>query len=199
MNESAQKTGEACLTGAIFFAGQYGSTAQYAGWIGAASNLPVFDSARTDADPESFDFLVLGSSVIVHKLLIRKWLKRHRNTIENKPVILFTVSGAPAGPKLDGWIADSLPADLTARVHHVALRGKLDHEKIGWWVKLILRIGALMNDDPEAREEELKGFDYMDKSSIAPVLELIAQCRSNGSAPDTREQGEKGCSNERLR
>ncbi|MGI9259245.1 MAG: flavodoxin domain-containing protein [Gammaproteobacteria bacterium] len=195
MNEFAQKADEPNASGAIFFAGQYGSTAQYAEWIGTATSLPVFDSARTIADPENFDFLVLGSSVIIHKLLIRKWVKRHLTAIENKPVILFTVSGAPAGSKLDEWIAASLPEGLIARVHHVALRGKLDHGEIGWWVKLILRIGALMNDDPDAREEELKGFDYMDKSSIAPVLELIEKCRSNRSEPDLHEQGAKVTTN----
>jgi len=180
MSEVARNSDASDPSGAIFFAGQYGSTAQYSEWIGAATNLPVFDIASSTVDPERFDFLVLGSSVIVHKLLIRKWVKQHLTAIENKPVVLFTVSGAPAGPTLDGWIADSLPPDLNARVRHVALRGKLDHDEIGWWVKLILRIGALMNDDPDARKDELNGFDYMDRSSIAPVIELVAEIRNKG-------------------
>ncbi len=178
MTDFTEQKNELTQTGAIFFSGQYGSTAQYAEWISESTGLPVFAVNETNADPANYDFLVLGSSVIVHKLLIRKWVKRHLTDIEQKPVILFTVSGAPAGPKLDDWIAASLPEHLISRARHVALRGKLDHNEIGWWVKLILRIGAWMNDDPDARNEELKGFDYMDKSSIEPILTLIGTMRS---------------------
>lgn len=161
------------MNGAIFFSGQYGSTAQYADWIGEANSLPVFDVNDANADPSKYDFLILGSSVIIHKLKIRKWVKRNLARIENKPIILFTVSGAKAGPKLDGWIADSLPDNLISQMEHVALRGRLDHKEISWWVKLTLKIGAWKNDDPEAKKQELEGFDFMDKSGIEPIQGLV--------------------------
>ncbi len=189
MTGSTEKENESTQTGAIFFSGQYGSTAQYAEWIGEATGLPVFTVNDSNADPANYDFLLLGSSVIVHKLLIRKWVKRHLTDIEHKPVILFTVSGAPAGLKLDSWIAASLPEHLITRAHHVALRGKLDHDEISWWVKLILRIGAWMNDDPDAREDELKGFDYMDESSIEPILTLVEQLGSQQPARHALRNG----------
>lgn len=169
------------MNGAIFFSGKYGSTAQYADWIGEATGLPAFDVNDANADPSKYDYLILGSSVIIHKLTIRKWLQRHSASIKNKPIILFTVSGAPAGLKLDAWIADSLPGDLISRMEHVALRGRLDHKDISWWVKLILRIGAWKNDDPEAKEQELKGFDFMDKSSIEPIKRLVQKIQSRAS------------------
>jgi len=97
MMSSARQNNESIQTGAIFFSGQYGSTAQYAEWIGEATGLPVFNVNETNADPANYDFLVFGSSVIVHKLLIRKWVKRHLTDIEHKPVILCTVSGARQG------------------------------------------------------------------------------------------------------
>lgn len=169
------------MSGAIFFSGEYGSTAQYANWIGEVTGLPVFDIKDTHADPSDYDFLILGSSVIIYKLTIRKWVKRHLASIQNKPIVLFTVSGAQAGPKLDGWIADSLPENLVSRMQHVALRGRLDLNKMSWWVRLILRIGAWKNDDPAARKLELGGFDFMDKSSIAPIERLVKQLQSNGA------------------
>ena len=85
----------------FFFSGQYGSTSQYAKWISEATGLPVHDVNDTNADPSKYDFLILGSSVIIYKLTIRKWVEQSLASIENKPVILFTVSGASAGPKLD--------------------------------------------------------------------------------------------------
>ena len=109
------------MNGAVFFSGQYGSTAEYAMWIGEATGLPVFDVKDANVDPSKFDFLILGSSVIYYKLSIRKWVKANWASMENKPIILFTVSGAPAGQKLDGWIAESLPESLIASMDHVAL------------------------------------------------------------------------------
>ena len=163
------------MNGAIFFSGQYGSTAQYASWIGEATGLPVFDIKDASADPSGYDFLILGSSVIIYKLTIRKWVEAHLASIENKPVILFTVSGAGGGEKLDGWIADSLPEKLISRMQHVALGGRLDLKEMSWWIRLILRIGAWKSDDPEAKKMELGGFDLMDKSGIEPILRLVQQ------------------------
>jgi len=177
-------TGGFEMTGAIFFSGDYGSTAQYAKWIGEATGLPVFDVKNTNADPSNYDFLILGSSVIIYKLTIRKWMKKNLVDIKNKPIILFTVSGAPSGPKLDSWIADSLPENLTSQMEHVALRGKLDIKKIGWWVRLILRIGAWKNEDPESKKHELEGFDFMDKSSIEPIKRLVQQFQLGEAASD---------------
>lgn len=176
------------MNGAIFFSGQYGSTAQYANWIGEATGLPVFDVKDRNADPSKYDFLVLGSSVIVFKLTIRKWVKANWNSIENKPVILFTVSGASAGPKLDGWVADSLPKDLVACMEHVALRGRMNPKELPWWTRLILRIGAWNNKDPEARKQELEGFDFMDKSCIEPVLKLVQQHQTSDEATSSQRE-----------
>ena len=166
------------MNGAIFFSGQYGSTAQYANWIGEVTGLPVFDVKDANADPSKYEFLILGSSVILYRLTIRRWVKANRAGIENKPTILFTVSGAPPGPKVDGWVAASFPQALLSRMEHVALQGRLDHSKISWWIKMLLKMGALMNTDPQARREELEGFDHVDKSSIAPILRLAKQLQS---------------------
>ena len=160
------------MNGAIFYSSKYGSTAQYANWIGEATGLPVFNVKDANADPSNYDFLILGSPILYYKLSIRKWVKSNWSVINNKPIIFFTVSGAPAGAKLDGWIQDSLPEDLISKMEHVALRGRQIPKELSWWDRLLLIIGALKNPDPIARQEELRGFDYMDKSSIEPIVEL---------------------------
>ncbi len=163
------------MTGAIFYSSKYGSTEQYANWIGEATGLPVFNVKDANIDPSKYDFLILGSPIIYYKLSIRKWVKRHLVSIDSKPIIFFSVSGAPAGPKLDGWIADSLPENFISKMNHVALRGRQIPEELTWYDRMMLKIGALTNKDPEARKQELKGFDFMDKSSIEPILKLAQQ------------------------
>ncbi len=184
------------MTGAIFFSGYYGCTAQFACWFVEATGLPVFDVNDANADPSNYDFLILGSSVIIYKLTIRKWVKGNLAGIENKPVILFTVSGAPPGPKLDAWIADSLPEDLTLKLEHVALRGRLNLKEVSWWVRLILKIGAWKNDNPEAKKHELEGFDFMDKSSIEPIKKLVQQFQSS-QATSSKQVGHTQVTSER--
>lgn len=163
------------MKGAIFFSSKYGSTAQYANWISEATGLPVINMKDSKADPSKYDFLVLGSPVIYHKLYYDNWVKENWLSIEQKPIIFFTVSGAPSGPKLDAWIASSLPQSLIKRMKHVVLLGRQNPAELSWYDWLMLKIGGLMNKDPKARKEEMKGFDFMDKSSIKPVVALIKE------------------------
>ncbi len=167
------------MKGAVFFASQYGSTEQYAHWIGEAAGLPVFNVKEAKVDLSQYDFLILGSPIIYYKLLNRKWVKRNWSTIKNRPILFFTVSGAPAGSKLDRWFAQSLPENMISKMKHVALRGRQKPEELTWYDRLMLKIGAMKNKDPQARKEELEGFDYMDKSSIKPILKLIQQFQSS--------------------
>ena len=163
------------MNGAIFFSSKYGSTAQYANWIGQATGLPVYDIIYNNVDLSEYDFLILGSPIIYYKLSIHKWVKRHLARLADKPIIFFSVSGAPAGSKLDGWIADSLPEDFISRMYHVALRGRQIPKQLSWYDRMMLKIAALANKDSEARKQEFEGFDFMDKSSIEPILKLVGQ------------------------
>jgi len=171
------------MKGAIFYSGQYGSTAQYADWISAETGLPVFNVKDREADPSRYDFLVLGSSVITFNLTNKKLVARHLDDIGDKPVILFTVSGASAGEKLTGWVKSSLPESFVNQAHHVALRGRMDPGSMPWWTRLILRIGAMMNKDPQSRKDELEGFDYMERETIAPIVERIKNWQVKSAPP----------------
>lgn len=163
------------MKGAIFFSSKYGSTAQYAHWIGEVTGLPVFDVKDSDEDLSQYDFLVLGSPIIYYKLSIYKWVRKHWSILKFKPIIFFTVSGAPAGQKLNEWIADSLPESMVSRMNHVALGGRQIPKELTLYDWIMLKIAGMTNKDPEARKQELNGFDFMDKSSIKPVLDLVQQ------------------------
>jgi len=168
------------MNGAIFFSGKYGSTEQYANWIGDATGLPVFDIKDPNADPSKFDYLILGSSIIYFKLTIRKWAKANLPMLKGRSKILFSVSGAGPSDKLNRWVSRSFPATLLSQMEHVALAGRLDHTKVSWWIKLSLWIGSLINPDPAASKDERYGFDNVKKESIEPIVKLIEQLRTGG-------------------
>ena len=170
------------MKGAIFFSSKYGSTEEYAEWIAQATDLPVFNVNDINANPAPYDFLILGSPIIYYKLIIHKWVKKHLVSLANKPIIFFSVSGAPAGEKLDGWITNSLPKEFITNMRHVALRGRQIPEELTLYDSMMLRIGALFNRDPKARKEELEGFDFMEYASIEPVVVMAEKLQGHASS-----------------
>ena len=167
------------MKGAVLYATKYGSTAEYAEWIGEVTGLPVLNVRSEDVDPDDYDFLILATPVIYYKLLITDWVKKNLSKLSNMPIAMVTVSGAPPGPKLNAWIGDSLPADFVANVEHFALRGRQIPGELTWFDRAMLIIAAWKNPDPVASEEELKGFDYMDKESIARVVAWAKALRTS--------------------
>lgn len=174
------------MKGAIFFAPKYASAREYARWIAEATGLPAHDIAACNAVPADYEFLVLGCPVVCHKLMFTKWVGRHQDVISGKPVVLFTVSGAPAGKKPDGWIVDSLPQDMIRRMHHVALRGQKDPKALTWFDRIMLIIGGRNYPDRQAGREELHGFDFMDVDSIQPVVAHIKTLKKADTTPASR-------------
>lgn len=167
------------MKGAIFFSGKYGSTKQYATWISEATGLPIFNIKDNLTDPSQYDFLVLGSSILYFKLSIRHWIKNNIGALKGRSKILFSVSGAGPSDKLNNWVANSIPSELLSQMKHIGLRGKLDHSKVSWSVKLMLWIGSLFNPNPKASKDERYGFDYMDKLSIEPIVNRIKGIQQN--------------------
>lgn len=163
------------MAGAVLYATKYGSTAEYAIWIAEATGLPLFDVLKQDVDLEKYDFLIIATPVIYYKLFITDWIKQNLSKLENKPIVMVTVSGAPPGSKLDAWVGDSLPSDFIAKAKHVALRGRQIPSELTWFDRAMLLIAAWRNPDPVASAEERNGFDYMDKGSIAPVAALAKE------------------------
>lgn len=175
------------MNGALFYASRYGSTKKYAEWIGESTGLPIFDVKKAEVNPASFDFLVFGCPVIYHKLYYKKWVQQNLNHILTKPFILYTVSGAPAGPKLDGWIANSLPKSVITHMQHIALLGRQNPKELSVFDRVMLSIGGLMNPDPVASRDERKGFEYMDESSIESINKLVENLQSINNITHTTQ------------
>jgi menaquinone-dependent protoporphyrinogen IX oxidase len=161
--------------GAIFFTGKHGATRQYAHWIAEETGLPIFDLAEGTPDLKAYDFLILGSAVYIHRLAIRRWLRLHWESIRDKPLMLFTVSGSPADhPDLVAALKNSLTPEMRKTMNYVPLRGRLNLEELSWWIRLVLKIGAAIEKDEEAKYRMRNGFDEMDQSKIRPIVEWAA-------------------------
>lgn len=163
------------MKAAILYSGKYGSTRKYAYWINEHNSFPVFDLAKERPNLEEYDLLILGSSIIAMKPTIQKWLKAHWPIIRSKSIMLFTVSGTePGHPNLQEWLNQSLSPEMLQSMHCVALRGRLALQELPWWLRLSMKLAARVEKDPETKKRMAEGFDYMDKSSIEPILQWIS-------------------------
>lgn len=161
---------------AILFTGKFGSTRQYAQWISEATGYPYFDLNRETPDLSAYDAFILGSSIIVMKPTIAPWLRENWSLLKHKPVLLYTVSGTePGHPALQEWVAANLPPEILDHITYKPLRGRLDVQALPLWTRIMLLIGSLMEKDPKAKNRMRKGFDFMDKSSIRPIVDWAAQ------------------------
>lgn len=162
------------MKAAIFYTGKYGSTKQYAEWLGEATDLPVYDLNREVPDPAVYDTLILGSSIIVTAPTIKKWLFAHWEELKGKKLLLFTVSGtAPGHSDLILWLNKHLTEEMIWNMQYEPLRGRMNPKELPWHIRTLLRLASRFEKDPEARNRMKNGFDYMDRDSLIPILEWI--------------------------
>jgi hypothetical protein len=110
--------------------------------------------------------------------MFHRWVKRNPNDILGRPTTFFSVSGAGAGPKLEGWMPGSLPAAFVSHATHVALRGRQAPEELNRYDRIMLVIGSLVHCDRKAATEEMYDFDFLDKASIRPIVEKIRELQA---------------------
>lgn len=84
------------MKGIVVYQSKYGATNKYAQWIGSDLGLPVFETRELDPGQlEKYDLIILGSSVYIGRLLIKKWLKNNFKYLLNKKTFFFVVCGTP--------------------------------------------------------------------------------------------------------
>lgn len=165
--------------GAILYQGKYGSTRQYAEWIGEATGLPVFNLAKETPDLDRYDFLILGSAVYVGRMKISQWLAAHWEAIKDKPVLLFSVSGtAPEHPGIEDILTASLTPLMLDKLDYQPLRGRLRLEELSWLMRFLLKLGARIEKDEEARQRMRTGFDFVKRENIRPILAWVREVKA---------------------
>jgi menaquinone-dependent protoporphyrinogen IX oxidase len=166
------------MKGIVLYKSKYGATRQYARWIGDELNLPVLETdAVQPAKLASCDTVVLGSSVYIGKLLIRRWLKVNAHALAGKTIILFVVCGTPAHKRaeLERTIRASLPLELLESSRVFFLPGKLVVKDLSWMDRFMLKMGAKLTKDPDAKKGMLTDYDDVKKEQLADLLAATPQ------------------------
>lgn len=162
----------------VVYESKYGSTKQYAEWIATEigaelkhiSDVSVTDLAR-------FERVIIGGYLHMGKIIGVKFLCDEWNVLQNKNVILFTVSGAGPGPAEEKFYTDNIPAHIREKIAHFGLLGRamdldLKDRLLVAVPQSMLYLKYLFNRTPEnkAAYEGFKPFDGVKKENLDPLL-----------------------------
>lgn len=162
----------------IVYKGKYGATRQYANWLSEKLSLPVFDADHLDSNLlNNYDVVILGSSVYIGKLELRKWITKNAGILEKKRLFLYQVAGSPPEDreKRNTYNRNSLPASIMSRCKFYFLPGRLVKEKLSWWDHFMLKMGARLTKDPKDKKIMLSNYDQVQQGHLIELCHDIRQ------------------------
>lgn len=164
--------------GVIIYAGKYGSTDQYAHWLGQKLSLPLLDAESTTPEKlADYHLVIIGSSVYVGKLVIGKWLQHNASILSKKELFLFIVCGTTAedAQEQQKIINSNLPPVLAKTTEIFFLPGRCVVKQLSWKDWFVLKMGAMIQHDPQKKAIMNRGFDYMDQKHLEPLIAAVRQ------------------------
>jgi len=166
------------MKGIIIYQGRYGATEQYATWLAGALKLPMIKTdVATPGILTKYDMVILGSSIYVGQLVINKWLKQHSKLLTNKKLFLFVVSGSTTTDKLmqQQVLDKNLHPLLRDKVKVFFLPGRCLKARLSWKDRIVLKMGAWLEKDPQKKMVMENGFDNMDKKALDIMIEAVGR------------------------
>lgn len=163
------------MKGMIIYKGKYGATRQYAVWLGSALGLPVVPAgAENSAQLSEADFVILGTSIYIGKLQLKKWISENQALLTGRKLYLFLVTGTPLEEKekLIGYIRSNLPEEIRKRCKYFFFPGKLEFNKLSWKDKLLLKIGAWLSKGTK-NEIPLADYNRVERHYIDTLVNAV--------------------------
>jgi len=166
------------MKGLIIYKSKYGATQQYAEWISRQLRLPIADpDIISSNDLTTYDFLVIGTSVYIGKMLLRNWIKKNRTALQGKKLFLFVVCATPAsqGAKQRQILESNIPQGLFRQDQVFFLPGRLRIQQLSWRDRFLLKMGARLEKDPHKKEAMLRDIDAVKSEHLNALLQAARQ------------------------
>lgn len=163
------------MKGIILYKTQYGSTEQYAQWLSEDTGLDALPLDEANIEKlKDCDFIIIGSHVKIGHIKAADWIKTHWNWLEDKKLVLYSVSGSYANKRQQKEILEmSLPEEILEAFEYYPLPGKLDKKKLNLWDRIIVFLGSKAIPDEEAKERMAQGFDYVDHHYLDQLKKVV--------------------------
>jgi len=173
------------MEGLIVYKSKYGATHQYACWAGQDLGLDIFTTNDLDhSQMNQSDFVVIGSSVYMGKLLIADWLRQNTVVLQNKKLFLFIVCGTPASQaqKQRDIVSRNIPPQLLDRMDIFFLPGRLIINKLSWKDRLFLKMGTWLEKDPAKKKAMQRDINEVKKENVVELIRAAGKFTS-GATP----------------
>lgn len=160
----------------IVYKGKYGATRQYANWLGRELGIIVTRAEKIKGEQlKKYDMFLVGSSVYIGQLQIKKWLKRNLEFLRNKKIFFFQVAGTPPQEreKRQGYNLAGIPAELIKDCEFYFLAGRMSVQKLSTWDRFLLKMGARMTKDPVESKRMLTDYDDVKKNNLDEMINGI--------------------------
>lgn len=164
------------MKGIIIYKGRYGATQQYAEWLGAALNLETKPAAAiNDESLAGYDYLIIGASVYIGKLEIKKWLKKNQAYLAGKKIFVFQVAGTPPveKEKRESYNNGSIPEGIMENCEFYFLPGRMNIRKLSWIDRFMLKMGARLTKDPARKKAMLTDYDNVAKEHLKNIISAV--------------------------
>ena len=167
----------------VAYESRYGSTRQYAEWIGEALKADVRRAGDVkQVDLLKYDSVVVGGYARMGRFVGAEFVARHWEALkEKKDLLIFSCSGMPTDSvRANEFFEKSFRGEIREKARYFPLPGRLGRLNFSDSVmmlfpKLFMRLSVLMgNDTYKDALALLKGFDRMDKSKIRPIVEALS-------------------------
>ena len=164
------------MKGLVIYKGRYGATKQYAVWIGTELGIPVASSNRFPKDElNKYDYFIIGSSVYIGRLEIKKWLKANLNVLINKKVFFFQVAALPVTEKekRETYNINGIPLPVLDKAKFFFFPGRMIMRNLSWLDRFLLKMGARVTKDPAERTRMLTDFNEVNKEYTLPLINAV--------------------------
>ena len=160
----------------VIYQGKYGATKQYALWLGHELGLPVRNAKSINSGQlDNYDTLLVGTSVYIGRLQVKKWFETNLEFLRDKKIFLFQVAATPpeeTGKRM-AYNNSGIPAELISNCKCYFLPGRMIMKDLSWKDRFLLRIGARMAKSKGDKKSMLTDFDLVKKENLAGILEGI--------------------------
>ncbi len=163
------------MKGVVLYMSKCGSTKQYAQWIGEETGFPIVDLKKDKKpDLESVDIVVIGSWILAGKLVAHGWIKKNWPKMEEKKVVIFSVSGdVPDEEKRKKFLEASLPGEIGSKISFHSLHGRFRKEDQNIFIRKMLIFAAKYEKEGDLANNMVFGVDGVKRENIKEIIEGI--------------------------
>ncbi|MDH7460546.1 flavodoxin domain-containing protein [Chitinophagaceae bacterium 26-R-25] len=161
------------MPGLIIYTSKYGATQQYAEWLGEMLQLTVKPSTDiTEEELSKYDFILLGTPVYFGTFKLKAWLVHNVRYLLHKKLFFFIVSATGSQDKeiCARFIEQNVPAELKPYCQFYFLPGQVIHQRLSFRDKLILKLVAGVQRDPEKRKALNEDLIGVKKEELASLI-----------------------------